>query len=108
MLHQEKQTRVEIVQQLAKMTKIKRKEVEALFDNLLGIIASHMSPEGSGEIIIPKIGVKIKRIKRKATKSRTMVSPLTGTEVDIASKPERFDVKLYSLKPLKEALGHEE
>lgn len=50
------------------------------------------------------VGIKVRRIKKKATKPRTMVSPLTGQEVVIAGKPSRLAVKLTALKPLKLAV----
>lgn len=100
----ERQSRAEIFQHIAKETGIKRIDVEAVFDEMAKLIKSHLAKKGSGEIIIPKLGLKIRKVRRKATKQRTMISPLTGTEVVIPSKPARDDVKLVILKPLKEAV----
>lgn len=100
----ERQSRAEIFQAIAMDTNIKRVDVEAVFDSLAKLIKSHMKRQGSGEIILPKIGLKIKKVRRKATKTRKMVSPLTGTEVEIPSKPARDDIKLIALKSLKEAV----
>lgn len=101
----ERQSRAEIFQHIAKVTGIKRIDVEAVFDEMAKLIRSHLAKKGSGEIIIPKLGLKIRKVRRKATKARTMISPLTGTEVVIPSKPARDDVKLVILKPLKEAIS---
>lgn len=100
----ERQSRAEIFQHIAMDTNIKRVDVEAVFDSLAKLIKSHLKKQGSGEIILPKLGLKIKKVRRKATKQRKMVSPLTGTEVVIPSKPARDDVKLVVLKSLKEAV----
>jgi nucleoid DNA-binding protein len=100
----DKQTRVEILQYLSDKTGLKRVEVEAVFDEMAELIKSHMKKQGSGEVMIPKLGLKIRKIRRKPTKKRVMVSPLTGQEVVIASKPARDDIKLIALKPLKEAI----
>ena len=100
----ERQSRAEIFQTIAANTGIKRIDVEAVFDEMAKLVKSHLAKKGSGEIIIPKLGLKIRKVRRKATKERTMVSPLTGTEVVIPSKPARDDVKLVVLKPLKEAV----
>lgn len=100
----DKQTRVEILQQLSDRTGLKRVEVEAVFDEMAQIIKSHMKKQGSGEVLVPKLGLKIRKIRKKATKKRVMVSPLTGQEVVIAAKPVRDDVKVIALKPLKEAI----
>lgn len=101
----ERQSRAEIFQHIAKATGIKRIDVEAVFDEMAKLIKSHLAKKGSGEIIIPKLGLKIRKVRRKATKQRTMISPLTGTEVVIPAKPARDDVKLVVLKPLKESIA---
>lgn len=101
----ERQSRVEILQHISEKTNLKRVEVEAVFNEMSNLIKAHLSKKGSGEILLPKLGVKIKRIRRKPTKKRKMVSPLTGQEVVIPPKPARDDVKLIPLKPLREALS---
>ena len=98
----EKQTRIEILQTIAEHTHLTRVQVESVFDSLNRIIEGHMKRRGSGELTVPKTGIKIRRIRKKATKARNMVSPLTGQEVTIAAKPARFSVKLTALKVLKE------
>tara|TARA_R110002110_G_scaffold65206_4_gene180048 strand:- start:133907 stop:134302 length:396 start_codon:yes stop_codon:yes gene_type:complete len=100
----ERQSRAEIFQHIAMDTDIKRVDVEAVFDSLAKLVKAHLKKQGSGEIILPKLGLKIRKVRRKATKQRKMVSPLTGTEVVIPSKPARDDVKLVVLKSLKEAV----
>jgi nucleoid DNA-binding protein len=97
-------SRNEIIQTIADETGLKRIDVDLVFDVLADLVKSHMKNRGSGEFMIPKIGVKIKRIRRKATKQRQMLSPLTQQEVIIPPKPARWDVKLIALKLLKDAL----
>ena len=98
----DKQTRIEIMQYIADDTSLTRVQIEAVFDSLMRCIEGHMKKRGSGEITVPKTGIKIRRIKKKATKSRNMVSPLTGQEVTIEAKPARNAVKVTSLKVLNE------
>ncbi|HET9843283.1 MAG TPA: HU family DNA-binding protein [Gammaproteobacteria bacterium] len=100
----DRQTRVEILQHISERTNLKRVDVEAVFDAMAGLIKAHLSKRGSGEILLPKLGIRIRKVRRNRTKARTMVSPLTGQEVTIPSKPARDDIKLIALKPLKEAL----
>lgn len=100
----EKQSRVEILQEIADNTGLKRVDVEGVFTELAKLVRAHLRKQGSGEIMVPKLGIKIKKIRRKATKKRKMVSPLTGNEVEIAAKPARDDVKLIALKTLKETV----
>lgn len=105
MVIKEHQTRVEILQLIADKTNLKRVEVEAVFSHMADIVRAHMAQNGSGEVMIPKLGLKIRKVRRKATKKRKMVSPLTGNEVIIPAKPARDDVKLIALKTLKTAVA---
>lgn len=98
----DKQTRVEIMQEIAEQASLTRVQVETVFDSLHGLIESHMRKRGSGEFTIPKTGIKIRRVRKKASKARKMVSPLTGQEVTIAAKPARQSIKVSALKILKE------
>lgn len=100
----EHQTRVEILQLIADKTNLKRVEVESVFSHMADIVKAHLAQNGSGEVMIPKLGLKIRKVRRKATKKRKMISPLTGSEVVIPAKPARDDVKLIALKTLKEAV----
>lgn len=100
----DKQTRIEILQTISDSTGLKRVEVEAVFTEMAKLVKAHMKKQGSGEIMIPKMGLKIRKVRRKPTKKRVMVSPLTGKEVIIPPKPARDDIKLVALKGLKEAL----
>jgi len=97
-------SRNEIIQNIADETGLKRVDVDLVFDCLGDLVKSHMKARGSGEFMIPKIGLKIKRVRRKATKQRKMVSPLTQQEVTIPSKPARWDIKLIALKSLKDSV----
>lgn len=98
----EKQTRIEIIQDLAEKTRLTKTKVENIFDELVKLMEGHLKKKGSGEFTIPKTGIKIKRVKKKASRERKMFSPLTGQEVVIAGKPVRHSVKVTALKTLKE------
>ena len=100
----DRQTRIEILQTISDTTGLKRVEVEAVFTEMAKLVKAHMKKQGSGEVMIPKMGLKIRKVRRKPTKKRTMVSPLTGQEVVIPPKPARDDIKLIALKGLKESL----
>lgn len=102
-LGREKQTRVQILRTLAEQTGLHKGQVETVFESLKELILAHMKKRGSGEFTIPMTGIKVRRIKKKPTKERTMVSPLTGQEVVIAGKPARQAIKISALKVLKAA-----
>jgi nucleoid DNA-binding protein len=100
----DKLTRIEIFRTLADNTGLPKVHIESVFAALTELVHSHMRKRGSGEFTIPMIGVKVRRVKKKPTKARKMVSPLTGQEVTIAGKPARMAVKISALKPLKLAV----
>jgi nucleoid DNA-binding protein len=100
----DRQTRIQILQHISDQTGLKRVEVESVFTEMAKLIKSHMKKQGSGEVMVPKLGLKIRKVRRKPTKKRVMVSPLTGQEVVIPPKPARDDIKLIPLKGLKESL----
>lgn len=101
----QRQSRIEILQIIAEKTHLKRIEVEAVFNEMANLIEAHLKKQGSGEIILPKLGIKLRKVRRSATKARKMKSPLTGKEVEIHAKPEREEVKLVALKSLKEKVS---
>ncbi len=104
-LGKEKQTRIEILRSLSESTGLAKGEVENVFATLTEMIIAHMRKKGSGEFTIPMTGIKVRRVKKKATKARKMVSPLTGQEVTIAGKPARHAIKISALKVLKGAVA---
>lgn len=101
----EKQTRIEILRTLSDLTGLTKVQVESVFSSLTDMIVAHVRKRGSGEFIIPMTGIKVRRVKKKATKARRMVSPLTGQEVVIQGKPARHAVKISALKVLKTAVA---
>lgn len=103
-LGREKQTRVEILRSIADNTGLTKTQIEKVFDSLTEHLIAHMRKKGSGEFTIPMTGIKVRRVKKKATKPRNMVSPLTGQEVTIPGKPARQAIKISALKVLKTAV----
>jgi nucleoid DNA-binding protein len=99
-----RQTRIEILQTLAEKTGLRRTDVASVFDAMMGVIKSHMDKEGSGEVLLPMLGIKLRRVRRNPTKKRVMRSPLTGVEVVIPARPQRDDIKVSVLKHLKDDL----
>ncbi len=100
----DKQTRTQIFQIISENTHLNKTQVEQVFDELNRLIEGHLKKRGSGEFVIPKTGIKLRRIKKKPSKERVMVSPLTGQQVTISAKPARLSVKLTALKVLKQVV----
>jgi len=100
----EKQTKAQIVQAIVDDTGIAKKDVAAVFSSLSDLITRHMKRNGSGEFQIPDTGVKIRRVKKPARKSRMGRNPATGEMIKIAAKPAQTAVKVTALKALKDTI----
>lgn len=101
----DKQNRSQIFQIISDNTSLTKSQVEQVFDELNKLIEGHLKKKGPGEFVIPKVGIKLRRIKKKPTKERLMHSPLIGKEVTINAKPARMAVKLTALKGLKDLVN---
>lgn len=100
----EKQTQSQVVSFLAEETGLTKKQVVALFEAFGDLVHRHIAKNGSGEIKIPYLGVKIHRKTKPATKKRNGINPATGERIVIAAKPKREVVKVTPLKALKSIL----
>jgi nucleoid DNA-binding protein len=100
-----RQTKTQIIQSIAEETGVPRKDVAAVFTTLGQLIQRHMQKRGSGEFSIPETGVKIRRVRKPATKKRMGRNPATGEPIEISAKPARTVVKVSALKALKDTLG---
>ena len=98
------QTKTQILQAIAEETTLSRAEVARVFGALGDLVQRHMQRRGSGEFTIPDTGVKIRRVRKPATKSRMGRNPQTGEAIKIAAKPARTVIKVSALKALKDTL----
>lgn len=100
----QKQTKVQIYSELAENTGLSKTDVKNLFSALRNLVERHLKGRGSGQFIIPELGVKVRRVSKKATKARKGRNPFTGEEITIAAKPARKAVRATVLKNLKEVV----
>ena len=99
-----RQTKLQILQAIAEETDLSRKQIADVFSALGTLVKRHVQRRGSGEFSIPETGVKIRRVKKPARKSRMGRNPATGETIKIAAKPATTVVKVTALKALKEML----
>ena len=100
-----RQTKMQILQAIAEETGLTRKQVSDVFNSLGTLVKSHMQRRGSGEFSIPETGVKIRRVRKPARKSRMGRNPATGEAIKIAAKPASTVIKVVALKALKDTLS---
>ncbi len=94
-------TKSEILSAIADDTGLSRKEVSSVFDALARQIEKNVGRRGPGLFAVPGL-MKIKVIKKPATKARKGINPFTGEETVFKAKPARKVVKVLPLKGLKD------
>lgn len=100
-----KQTKTQVIASIAETTDLTKKDVAAVFAALGELVTGHMKRRGSGEFTIPDTGVKIRRVKKPARKSRMGRNPATGEAIKIAAKPASTVVRVSALKALKDTIN---
>ena len=99
-----KQTKAQILAEISSNTGLAKNEVKNMFAALKNLVERSIRGKGYGEIIIPELAIKVRRIQKKATKARMGRNPFTGEEIQIPAKPARKSVKATALKGLKELI----
>src|SRR5687767_2930548 len=91
-------TKSEILAQISKDTELSKKQVSAVFESLTGIIKKSL--RGNGLFTMPGL-LKMKVVKKPATKAREGVNPFTGEKMMFKAKPASKKVRAMPLKSLK-------
>ena len=94
-------TKSQLIAELAESTELSRKEVSAVLANLAEIMEGHIKKNGAGVFTLPGL-LKMKVIRKPATKARKGINPFTGEETVFKAKPARNVVKVLPLKAVKE------
>jgi nucleoid DNA-binding protein len=100
----QKQTKSEILRNIAEQTGLTLKQVKEVFVSAGHIAKCHLIKRGSGEFSIPEMAIKVVRKTKPATKARQGRNPITGEAITIKAKPKREVIKVRPLKTLKEVL----
>lgn len=94
-------TKSQVYGELADYGELTRKQVAGLFDGLAGMIKKDLGKRGPGTFTVPGL-MKIKVVRKPATKARKGINPFTGVEMMFKAKPARNVVKVQALKGLKD------
>ena len=86
---------------LAETTGLGKKQVAAVFSALGALIAKELGRKGPGQFVLPGL-LKLKVVRKPATKARSRTNPFTGAPMTIPAKPARNVVRALPLKALKE------
>jgi len=91
-------TKSEILAQISKDTGLAKKQVSDVFESLGGVVKKSL--KGSGLFTLPGL-LKMKVVKKPATKAREGVNPFTGEKMMFKAKPASKKVRIAALKNLK-------
>jgi nucleoid DNA-binding protein len=94
-------TKSQVFSELAENNELTRKQVACVFDSLAGMIKTDLGKKGPGIFTVPGL-MKIKVVRKPATKARKGTNPFTGEEMMFKAKPARNVVKVLALKGLKD------
>ena len=94
-------TKTEILATLAEDTGLTKKEVASVIEKLGALIGKNLGKRGPGAFSIPGL-MKVKVIRKPATKARKGINPFTKEPTVFKAKPARNVVKILPLKGLKD------
>jgi DNA-binding protein HU-beta len=92
-------TKSEILASISKDTDLTKKQVGAVFDSLSATIKKSL--RGHGIFTMPGL-LKMKVVKKPATKAREGINPFNGQKMMFKAKPASKKVRIAALKHLKE------
>ena len=95
-------TKSEILNHIAKDTDLSKKQVSGVFDSLNTVIRKSLKSHGL--FTLPGL-VKLKVVKKPASKAREGVNPFTGAKMTFKAKPASKKVRVLALKNLKEMVN---
>ena len=94
-------TKSEILAQISKDTGLAKKQVGDVMESLSGVVKKSL--KGSGLFTLPGL-LKMKVVKKPATKAREGVNPFTGEKMMFKAKPARKIVRARPVKAVKDSV----
>jgi nucleoid DNA-binding protein len=100
----EPMTKSALYANIADTTELSKKDVAKVFDALSDVINGHIKKNAVGTFTLPGL-LKVKTVRKPATKKRKGINPFTGEETVFKAKPARTVVKVLPLKKMKDMTG---
>ena len=94
-------TKAQVVAEIANASDLDKKSVGRCFESLQELIRKQLSARGPGEFVGPGL-VKLRVVKKPATKERQGINPFTKEPITIPAKPASKKVRATALKALKD------
>jgi nucleoid DNA-binding protein len=96
-------TKAQVITEIAEFTELDKKSVTRVFDGLVELVKKQLGSRGPGEFIIPGM-LKLKAVKKPATKDRPGINPFTKQPITIKGKPASKKIRASALKSLKDLI----
>ena len=100
----DKQTKTQILADIAEATGLTRKQVQEVLAATKEQASRHLVSRGSGEMTIPELGVKLRRVKKPARKAGMARNPFTGEMVKVEARPASLSVRATAMKAIKDTV----
>ncbi len=94
-------TKAQTVAELSNAADLDKKSINRVFEALQELIRKQLSARGPGEFVVPGL-VKLRVVKKPATKERQGINPFTKEPITIPAKPASKKVRATALKALKD------
>ncbi len=94
----DKMTKSQIIAEISDATGVSKANVKAVLASLGVQAARHLKPRACGVFMVPELGLKMKTVKKAATKARPGRNPFTGEDIMIKAKPASKSVRAVMLK----------
>jgi nucleoid DNA-binding protein len=96
-------TKAQVIAEIADSAELDKKSVVRVFDGLTELIKKQLGSRGPGEFVIPGL-LKLKTVKKPATKDRPGINPFTKQPITIKGKPASKKIRASALKSLKDMI----
>ncbi len=96
-------TKAQVIAEISEISELDKKSVGRVFEGLSEIIKKQLGTRGPGEFVIPGL-LKLKAIKKPATKDRPGINPFTKQSITIKGKPASKKIRATALKSLKDLI----
>jgi DNA-binding protein HU-beta len=94
-------TKAQVIADIANAAELDKKSVNRVFEALSELIRKQLSSRGPGEFVVPGL-VKLRVVKKPATKERQGINPFTKEPITIPAKPASRKIRSTALKALKD------
>lgn len=94
----------EVLAEIAEASGLTKKQVQTVFEALAETVKNHLGKKGPGIFVVPGL-IKLRVVRKPATKAKKGINPFTKEEIMIKAKPARNVVKASPLKGLKDMVS---